>query len=100
MLRNPGGSHPKSLRRLPDRTPGSQPEKVGSTPIEGTMSELTKKAREKYQHILDGKEGHWFDPGEYEYLKQEWFNDFALRLIESLEGYEDRAMERDEYNGT
>lgn len=58
---------------------------------------LTEKAREKYQHILDGKAGRWFDLGEYEQLKQEWFDKFALELIESLEAHEEWAMERDEY---
>jgi len=59
------------------------------------MSSLTNEARKKYQQIIDGRKGGWFDPGEYEELKQQWFDKFGMHLIEALESYEERAMERD-----
>lgn len=60
------------------------------------MNDLSRQARKDYQEIINGRAGSWFDPGEYEDLKQKWFDKYALQLIESLEGYEERAMERDE----
>jgi hypothetical protein len=43
------------------------------------------KAKEEYQTIINGKAGHWFDPGEYEHLIQEWFKKYALELIKIAE---------------
>ena len=57
-----------------------------------------EKARSDYEHILLGREGRWFDPGEYEDLKQRWFDTYALGLVESLEAHNERAMEQDEHD--
>jgi hypothetical protein len=58
---------------------------VLTEPLE--WNKTVEKARKEYQHILDGREGRWFDPGEYEDLKQRWFDTYALRLIQSAEAY-------------
>jgi hypothetical protein len=47
--------------------------------------EQVERARSKYQEIHDGREGHWFDPGEYEQLKQDWFDEYGEMLLELAE---------------
>lgn len=58
--------------------------------------ETLANARKEYQHILQGRAGRWFDPGEYEQLKQQWFDKYGMKLIEALE--KKNTQERREEN--
>lgn len=49
-----------------------------------TIEEL-KNIRDKYEEVEAGKRGGWFDCGEYESLKQNWFDDYGMRLIKEIE---------------
>ncbi len=46
------------------------------------MQNIYETAREKYRHIIDGKEGRWFDPGEYEYRILEFFKEQVPLLLQ------------------
>ena len=39
-----------------------------------------EKIKEKVKSVHDGRAGRWFDPGEYEYLKQELIEDLKNQL--------------------
>lgn len=43
--------------------------------------EQVETARSKFEEIHDG----WFDPGEYEQLKQDWFDEYGEMLLEIAE---------------
>lgn len=58
---------------------------VLTEPLE--WNKVLEKARKEYDNIILGKEGRWFDPGEYEDLKQQWFDTYALRFIQWSESY-------------
>ena len=55
--------------------------------------EMVKEARKKFEEIHAGKEGHWFDLGEYEFLKQEFFDKYASCLLSLAENTEDMASD-------
>ena len=44
-----------------------------------------EKIKEKVKSVHDGRAGRWFDPGEYEYLKQEFFDEQVPVLISMIE---------------
>ena len=41
-----------------------------------------ESAKADYDEIMSGREGRWFDSGEFEYLKQQWFDQWAKKLLE------------------
>lgn len=61
------------------------------------ISKYLKSIRSEYDEIIKSYRGWLLPPGECERLKQKWFDDHSLKVIEMLERHEDRAMEMDEY---